>query len=905
MIANAAPTLASFAGIHRGETIVVCGCGPSLNGLERPEQFVTIGVNDVGRRFDPSYLVVVNPPSQFAPGRFRYVQESKARYLFSQLDLGAAAPPAVRFRLGHYGGTTFDDPGVLHYTRNSPYVALCLAVHMGARRIGLVGVDFTDDHFFGATGPHVLAGQLPAIDAEYRALATALAARGVEVTNLSPASRLTAFPKRQTAAPAPAAPRRVFAVTYRFLACGNVISDGLRRAAAAKGIAWQEAAWDDPRLPALVEQFDPDLLLVVHGRRFVQRWGTAFETRRSAVWLLDEPYEVDDTATFSSRFTHVFVNDAATIGRHTNAIYLPVCHDPSTHYPGTDTPRYDVGFVGGANPTRERLLGALARQGLLSYVVGGPWHDPNVNRLSLSRNVPPEETAELYRSTRIVVNVFRDLHHFNRDRLAGRSLNPRIYEALACGALVVSEARPELEELVPELPVFRTEQELVAVVERLLSDEALRQQTRDRCLERVRPATYAARLQTVLDVTADTAPPPALPAPPPAAEPKPPRGWELCAPIDWTESDGDLVLRAAGDGSPGSERGIVTMAPHRDACLSFEVMIAAGACFVAKINQAAKLDQRTNSYHLYCDGGAYLARHFCVFRTVDLPRGQWIRLRLAHAGGVLTVSHDDRVLASVRDDALREGFAFLGVKRGEVRLRAIDIAAADPVQPDAPPRLDGLTVCEADAALRPRVSIVTTVYDRVSCLANCLRSVRGLHFQDYEHIVVSDAPPGPVVAQIEALVRSLGDRRLSYVNLAERHNNWGIAPAAVGLRRARGEFVGFLSDDNGYTPDHLSTLVRELDADHGLGFVYSSCRYAGRLVLRHPVPAPARIDLGQPLFRRELLRRYLNDDLPFSMMAWDWAMIETLVARGVGWKHVDVPSFIFRLACYPQLVAQT
>jgi hypothetical protein len=64
-------TLASFSNVHAGGTILVCGCGQSLNQLERPEEFITIGVNDVGRKFQPDYLVVVNPPHQFTGDRFR------------------------------------------------------------------------------------------------------------------------------------------------------------------------------------------------------------------------------------------------------------------------------------------------------------------------------------------------------------------------------------------------------------------------------------------------------------------------------------------------------------------------------------------------------------------------------------------------------------------------------------------------------------------------------------------------------------------------------------------------------------------------------------------------------------------------------------------------------------------
>ena len=90
-------SLADFRDRHHGEAIIVCGCGQSLNDLPKPPGCVTIGVNDVGRRFDPTYLVVVNPPRQFSGDRFRYVENSRARFLFTQRDdLGMVQPPIVR-----------------------------------------------------------------------------------------------------------------------------------------------------------------------------------------------------------------------------------------------------------------------------------------------------------------------------------------------------------------------------------------------------------------------------------------------------------------------------------------------------------------------------------------------------------------------------------------------------------------------------------------------------------------------------------------------------------------------------------------------------------------------------------------------------------------------------------------
>jgi ADP-heptose:LPS heptosyltransferase/SAM-dependent methyltransferase len=214
--------LAAFRNTHQGATIVVCGCGASLKELVNPGHYVTIGVNDVGRLFDPTYLVVVNPRTQFKNDRFRYVEQSNAQALFTQLDLGRVRPPVVRFRLGSYGGTEIG-ADVLPHTQNSPYVAVCLAAYMGASLIGLIGVDLTDDHFFARTGRHPLAGRLGEIDAQYARLAAALQRRGVTLVNLSATSRLTSLPKTSIdrladtshpPSPAGSGPQQLHVVSY-------------------------------------------------------------------------------------------------------------------------------------------------------------------------------------------------------------------------------------------------------------------------------------------------------------------------------------------------------------------------------------------------------------------------------------------------------------------------------------------------------------------------------------------------------------------------------------------------------------------------------------------------------------------------------------------------------------------
>ena len=930
--------LREFQGRHAGASIVVCGCGQSLNSLDTPGRFITIGVNDVGRRFTPDYLVVVNPRSQFTPERFAQVAQTQASAVFTQLpDLGFEHPAIVRFKLGRLGGTDFNDADTLHYTRNSPYVAVGLALQMGARRIGLIGVDFTDHHFFAQTGPHGLARRLTQIDAEYARLAQACRERGVELVNLSATSELQSLPREtpdafaaraapRAAPPADATPAtpttpKVFFVNYRFLSCGEVFATGLAHAAQQLGLPFDAAHWDDPALPARLQAFQPDLLLAVHGRRFAPLWRqlrAKLPHTRSAVWLVDEPYEVDDTARWSAAFDVVGLNDAATLARHVNAFALPVCHDPLLHFDPGGARRWQVGFIGGHNAQRERLLLALAQADQLSYVVGGPWHSALLQSLSLGHNVPAERTAELYQQTQIVINVFRETHHFNARRTPATTMNPRIHEALACGALVISEPRAEIAQRLPGLPTFDSAEALQAHVTHFLADAQARQALQADCAALLRDQHYAQRLRHVIDQLLPgarlPAPPPARPSLmlPPQSAGASPRPWAVLPfDADWddlggvasVQPDGQWQIQPGPARGTAAERGLVGRRLHHQVALDFEVNLRPGARLLAKLHQQDRLDQASNSYHLMADGStAYLARHDRVLRPLALPAGRWLGLRLAWADGVLSLHQDGQLLHKVRDTLLRQGHLFLGAMGGEIWLRGVAVTSPANQGP-AQGLHDGAVTIKPVQAAPPRVSIVTTVYDRLDCLRQCIASVRRLHFSDYEHLIVSDAPPPDVVQRIADLVQTTDDPRLAYLNLAQRHNNWGIAPAVCGLRRARGEYLCFLSDDNGYQPGHVGTLVALLDRQAGLGFAYSSCHYAGRTVLRHPVPRAARIDLGQPMFRRELFERHFNDDLPFNEMAWDWRLIEALMQRGVRWQHVDQPSFIFRLAMYPQFAA--
>ena len=208
------------------------------------------------------------------------------------------------------------------------------------------------------------------------------------------------------------------------------------------------------------------------------------------------------------------------------------------------------------------------------------------------------------------------------------------------------------------------------------------------------------------------------------------------------------------------------------------------------------------------------------------------------------------------------------------------------------------------ASAPPLLSIVTTVYDRLNDLESCIKSVRNLNFQDYEHIIVSDHPPREISFKIEEIIAAEGDPRIFLYNMPSRTNDWGISPAEFGLKKATGKYISFLDDDNGYLPNHFDALIDCLEDNSTLGFVYSSCLWNNEMILNASPPVLGKIDLGQVLFRRETFRDCINNKLNYSDYNWDWHLISDFISKGVTYKHFDQETFVFRLKKYPQFAPQ-
>jgi glycosyltransferase involved in cell wall biosynthesis len=105
----------------------------------------------------------------------------------------------------------------------------------------------------------------------------------------------------------------------------------------------------------------------------------------------------------------------------------------------------------------------------------------------------------------------------------------------------------------------------------------------------------------------------------------------------------------------------------------------------------------------------------------------------------------------------------------------------------------------------PLVSVITAAYNRSNVLRHTIESVLSSTLEDWEMIVVGDA----CTDDTEDVVHSFGERRLEFINLPVNSGEQAT-PNNEGVRRARGEFIAFVNQDDLWTRDHLAICLEAI-----------------------------------------------------------------------------------------------
>ena len=194
----------------------------------------------------------------------------------------------------------------------------------------------------------------------------------------------------------------------------------------------------------------------------------------------------------------------------------------------------------------------------------------------------------------------------------------------------------------------------------------------------------------------------------------------------------------------------------------------------------------------------------------------------------------------------------------------------------------------------PRVSIVAGCFNHAAFVADFLRSVYDLDFDDWELILVDDGSDDDTAQLVRIWLAEHGDARSSVVEIA--HSGLPSGPFNAGLQRATGELLAFVSTDDTFESARLTEQVAALDAlGSRAGMVYSDvylmdqagqrlsgtylravmgidtppsgCMF-GALLARNTIPGPS------VLIRRSTLERVGQFDERLSFEDWDmWLRI--------------------------------
>ena len=164
----------------------------------------------------------------------------------------------------------------------------------------------------------------------------------------------------------------------------------------------------------------------------------------------------------------------------------------------------------------------------------------------------------------------------------------------------------------------------------------------------------------------------------------------------------------------------------------------------------------------------------------------------------------------------------------------------------------------------PRVSVITPLYNKESYIAEAIRSVLSQTLADWEMIVVDNGSSDKGAAIARAI--ALDNPRVSVASYTETQGPG--ATRNFGLSQAQGEWILFLDGDDLIEPWHLTSLLREADAEPGAALIAGHWReFSGE--------SPIAAQLRKPFGFGQSAQKLRDDCVAFA----PWAVHATLVKR--------------------------
>jgi len=278
----------------------------------------------------------------------------------------------------------------------------------------------------------------------------------------------------------------------------------------------------------LVNDFEPDLVFTMHGNYMPANAIEAIKKMGSitALWSVDDPYEIDDILGYVSPYDYVFTVESAAVDIYRefgckNVYQLPLAAFPKVHNHRTVAPQFrsDVCFIGSGFYNRIELFDEIAdylvESGLNVKIIGLWWDElESYHKLKKSisnKLVHAADTAKYYAGAKINLNLHRSpdaaAHfHGNERKVEAYSPNNRTFEIASCGGFqLLDNNRPELNkyfDIGREVDVFSSAEDLIKKIDYYIKNaekrEEMARRARERCLKE---HTFRNRLEFVLEKT--------------------------------------------------------------------------------------------------------------------------------------------------------------------------------------------------------------------------------------------------------------------------------------------------------------------------------------------------------------------------------------------------------------------
>lgn len=181
---------------------IILGNGESVIMFKKDPDVFTIGVNDICKFFSPNVLLIIDSRARFERKGIRNRIEDILNgtpdfYAVNENSWEFPYEKTYHVKFGKYKKLdNIESKNVIDISLDSPYVGIQLAYKMGFKKIGVLGVDYTPNHFYQKDGDHELVrnNSVQELNNMYAQLSYVLKDKKVDVYNLSPKSQIKTLP---------------------------------------------------------------------------------------------------------------------------------------------------------------------------------------------------------------------------------------------------------------------------------------------------------------------------------------------------------------------------------------------------------------------------------------------------------------------------------------------------------------------------------------------------------------------------------------------------------------------------------------------------------------------------------------------------------------------------------------